>query len=159
MIMTRRRILITEEDMARLKDLVGRGRAAPGRDQGHLDELDRELGRAELVAAGDVPPDVVTMHSTVSVRDLDTGAHSVYTVVFPVEADIAAKRISVLAPVGTALIGYRAGDVIEWATPGGRRRLQIEAVLFQPEAVAGARWEPSVARDSRRTFGSVWVRS
>jgi regulator of nucleoside diphosphate kinase len=58
----------------------------------------------------------------------------VYTVVFPSEADLAARRISVLAPVGTALIGYRAGDVIEWATPGGTRRLQIEAVLFQPEA-------------------------
>jgi hypothetical protein len=56
----------------------------------------------------------------------------------------------VLAPVGTALIGYRAGDVIEWATPGGTRRLRIEAVLFQPEAAAGERWEPGIARDAGR---------
>jgi len=62
----------------------------------------------------------------------------VYTIVFPVDADIEKKRISVLAPVGTALIGYRAGDIIEWATPGGTRRLQIEKVLFQPEAAGGA---------------------
>jgi regulator of nucleoside diphosphate kinase len=59
---------------------------------------------------------------------------AVYTVVFPMEADIGTKRISVLAPIGTALIGYRAGDMIEWATPGRTRRLQVEAVLFQPEA-------------------------
>ncbi len=152
--MTRRRILITEDDMAQLKDLVSGGRAALRRDQGHLEELDRELGRAEMVAAGDIPPDVVTMHSTVTVRDMDTDERVIYTIVFPVEADIAAKRISVLAPVGTALIGYRTGDVIEWATPGGTRRLRIEAVLFQPEAASRERWEPSLACDSRRALWS-----
>jgi regulator of nucleoside diphosphate kinase len=118
------------------------------RDQGHVEELERELEQAEVVAAEDVPPDAVTMHSTVSVRDLDTDARAIYTIVFPAEADIATNRISVLAPVGTALIGYRTGDVIEWATPGGTRRLRIEAVLFQPEAAAGE--EPGIARDAGR---------
>ncbi|MGH7307371.1 MAG: nucleoside diphosphate kinase regulator [Candidatus Rokuibacteriota bacterium] len=148
--MTRRQILITKDDMARLRELVSRGGVAFRRDQEHLKELERELERAEVVTAEDVPPDAVTMHSTVSVRDLDTDTSVIYTIVFPVEADIATKRISVLAPVGTALIGYRAGDVIEWATPGGTRRLRIDAVLFQPEAAAGERWEPSVAHDSRQ---------
>jgi regulator of nucleoside diphosphate kinase len=132
--MTRRQILITEDDMARLRDVVRRGRMASRRDQTHLEELDRELDRAEVVSPEDVSPDVVTMHSTVRVRDLDKGASSLYTVVFPVDADIEQRRISILAPVGTALIGYRAGDVIEWATPGGTRRLQIEEVVYQPEA-------------------------
>ena len=135
--MTRRRILITEDDMARLRGLVQRGRMASRRDQAHLEELDRELDQAEVVAAEDVSPDVVTMHSTVQVRDLDDGMTAVYTVVFPMEADIGKKRISVLAPIGTALIGYRAGDMIEWATPGRTRRLQVEEVLFQPEAAEG----------------------
>jgi regulator of nucleoside diphosphate kinase len=76
------------------------------------------------------------MQSTMRVRDLDTGARAVYTLVFPSEADIEKGCISVLAPIGTALIGYRAGDRVEWPTPGGEKRFQIEEVLFQPEAAA-----------------------
>jgi regulator of nucleoside diphosphate kinase len=132
------RILMTEDDMASLRELVRRGRAVSSRDQDHLEELDRELDRAEVVSAENLSPDVVTMQSTVRVRDIDSGTRVVYTIVYPVDADIDRKRISILAPIGTALIGYRAGDVIEWATPGGTRRLQIEKVLFQPEAAGGA---------------------
>ena len=134
---TRRRIFITNDDMARLKDLVRWGRLMSRRDHAHLEELEDELDRAEVVAAEDVSPDVVTMHSTVQVRDLDSGRSVVYTLVFPGEADIDRQRISVLAPIGTALIGYRVGDLLEWATPGGTRRLRIEDVLFQPEAAEG----------------------
>jgi len=134
---TRRRIFITNDDMARLKDLVRWGRLMSRRDHAHLEELEDELDRAEVVAAEDVSPDVVTMHSTVRVRDLDSGRSVVYTLVFPGEADIDRQRISVLAPIGTALIGYRVGDLIEWATPGRTRRLRIEDVLFQPEAAEG----------------------
>jgi regulator of nucleoside diphosphate kinase len=132
--MTRRRIFVTEDDMARLRELVRQGRMAAHKDQDHLSELDSELERAEVIAAGEVMPDVVTMHSTVRVRDVDTGTSMVYTLVFPVEADIEQQRISVLAPIGTALLGFRTGDVFEWKTPGRTRRLQIEEVLFQPEA-------------------------
>lgn len=134
MMTTRRRIVITEDDMARLRELVRQGRMAARRDRSHLAELDQELDRAEVIAAGEVMPDVVTMHSTVRVRDVDSGSSIVYTLVFPVEADIAQQRISVLAPIGTALLGFRTGDVFAWRTPGGTRRLQIEEVLFQPEA-------------------------
>jgi regulator of nucleoside diphosphate kinase len=160
--MTRRRIFITDDDMARLRDLVRRGRMASRRDWDHLEELHRELDRAEVVATGEVLSDVVTMHSTLRVRDLDSGKSVVYTIVFPVDADIEKKRISVLAPIGTALIGYRAGDIVEWATPGGTRRLQIEEVLFQPEAVGDTdvgSWRPPpvesvevTAHDSRERF-------
>jgi len=136
--MTRRRVFITDEDMARLREPVRRGRMTLRLDQDHLEELQRELDRAEVVETGEVLSDVVTMHSTLQVRDLDSDRSVVYTIVFPVDADIEKKRISVLAPIGTALIGYRAGDIVEWATPGGTRRLQIEKVLFQPEAARGA---------------------
>ena len=136
MAMTSRRILVTEDDMDRLKDLVRASRRSARRDQNHLAELDQELDRAEVVAAADVPADVVTMHSVVRVRDLDTGARVDYRLVFPADADIERQRISVLAPIGTALIGYRAGDRIEWITPGGTRRLEVEAVLYQPETAA-----------------------
>ena len=127
-------IRVTENDMAALEALIIQGRASSRRDMYHLDDLGQELERAEVVADGEMPPDVVTMNSTARVRDLSTGATAVYTVVFPAEADVASNRISVLAPVGTALIGYRGGDEVEWRTPGGARRLLIEEVLCQPEA-------------------------
>jgi regulator of nucleoside diphosphate kinase len=120
--------------MARLKEIVRQGRKTSRRDQGHLAELEQELHRAELIDAEDLSRDVVTMHSTVRVRDLDSGKSAVYTLVFPVEADIEKRRVSVLAPIGTALLGYRAGDRVEWRMPGGTRRLRIEEVVYQPEA-------------------------
>jgi regulator of nucleoside diphosphate kinase len=132
--MAARRVLVTDEDMARLRGLLAASRRSARRDQSHLAELERELDRADVIPAGEVPPDVVTMHSVVGVRDLDTDVRTVYRLVFPVDADIERRRISVLAPVGTALIGYRAGDRIDWATPGGTRRLEIESVVSQPEA-------------------------
>jgi len=90
------------------------------------------------------------MHSRVLVRDLNSGIESSYTPVFPQDADIAQGKISILAPIATALLGYREGDEIEWPTPGGRRRLKIIKVLYQPEA-AGDEPEHSVAlyRQSR----------
>jgi regulator of nucleoside diphosphate kinase len=132
--MGRRRIVITETDMSRLRALVRDGRTASPLDLAHLDELDRELDRAEIVDDGDVPADVVTMQSTVRVLDLDSRRRADYTIVFPEAADIERRHLSILAPVGTALLGYRAGDVVEWMMPGGPRRLQIESILFQPEA-------------------------
>jgi len=135
--MTTRHISITEDDMARLRELVRGSRMASGRDVAHLAELDRELDRAEVLAVDDVTPDVVTMHSTVRVLDVGSNRSMIYTLVFPSEANLDEGRISILAPVATALLGFRAGDMVEWPTPGGTRRLQIEDVLYQPEAAAG----------------------
>ncbi len=81
-----------------------------------------------------IPPDVVTMNSRVVLRDLDSDETMTYTLVFPKDADIGAGAISVLAPVGTAIIGYAVGAVIEWPVPGGIRRIRIEQILYQPEA-------------------------
>jgi regulator of nucleoside diphosphate kinase len=83
-----------------------------------------------------VPPDVITLNSTVRVTDLESGESTNYTVVMQGEANYEAGKISVLAPLGTALLGSRVGDEIEWEVPRGLRRLRIEEVLFQPEASA-----------------------
>ena len=92
------------------------------------------MERAEVVAPRDVPTDAVTMNSTVRLRDLGSGKELTYTLVFPNEADVDQGKISILAPIGTAMIGYREGDVIEWEVPSGLRRLKVEEVLYQPEA-------------------------
>jgi regulator of nucleoside diphosphate kinase len=66
--------------------------------------------------------------------DLDSSKEYEYTLVFPENADSTTGKISILAPVGTAMLGYRVGDVIEWVVPAGKRRLKVEKVLYQPEA-------------------------
>ena len=80
-----------------------------------------------------VPPHVVTLGSRVRLRDLDTGDVGEYTLVLPGRADFRAGRVSVLAPVGTALLGQQEDDVVEWVVPAGRKRFRIEAVMYQPE--------------------------
>jgi regulator of nucleoside diphosphate kinase len=106
-------------------------------DQEHLEDLRVELERALVLDPGRLSPSVVTMHAAVRVRDLESGHRHELTLVNPSEANVSAGRISVLAPLGTALLGYREGDVVERVMPGGPRRLLIEEVRQQP-ATRGA---------------------
>lgn len=132
--MQNRTIFITEADRNKLTNLVEARKRLSTLDQEHLWMLEKELGRAEVVNSEDISPDVITMHSQVHIKDLDNGKETDYTLVFPADADISRNRISVLAPIGTALLGYREGDVIEWRVPGGLRKLRVEHVIYQPEA-------------------------
>jgi regulator of nucleoside diphosphate kinase len=149
--MKERMIQVTQEDKKKLMALIESRMEWHTRDKEHLDMLAHELDRAEIVLSTDIPADTVTMHSHVLVRDLDTGRESTYTLVFPTDAEIAQGKISILAPIATALLGYREGDEIEWLTPGGRRRFKVIKVLYQPEAVGDELGHCSVA--ARRGSG------
>jgi regulator of nucleoside diphosphate kinase len=98
------------------------------------DDLAREIERGTEVQPREIPPDVVTMNSTVRVTDVDSGTTHVYTIVFPADADYERGRISILAPLGTALLGFRVGDTVDWTVAGGTRRLRIDEIIYQPEA-------------------------
>ena len=128
-----RNIYITESDMNRLQGLLETGSQFGHRDKKHLLEMEEELNRARVVPSKDIPEDVITMNSKVRLIDLDSGEQVVYSLVFPGDANVAENKISVLAPIGTALIGYRIGDTIEWKVPGGLKRLKVEGILYQPE--------------------------
>ncbi len=132
--MTDRKIYITEFDMERLHELLTVPLKYGGRDKEHLLELEKELSRAEIVPPKDMPQDVITMNSKVRLKDLDSGEDKIYTLVFPKDADVTQDKISILAPIGTALLGYRVGDDISWEVPKGKRRLRAEEILYQPEA-------------------------
>jgi regulator of nucleoside diphosphate kinase len=129
--MRERPIVVTELDARRLRELLARQARRRFRDQVHLQQLQSELETALVLTWVETPTDVVTMHSEVRVLDLESGDQGDYTLVFPPEVDVSARRISVLAPLGTALLGFREGDAIEWMMPGGMRRLWIERV-YQP---------------------------
>ena len=129
-----RSIHITRENHNRLHDLLIATGTVPDRDREVLKELEAELGRAQVVPAEQLPADVVTMHSKARILDLDTGEEMLFTLAFPEEADIDQGRLSVLAPLGTAILGYRAGDTFNWKVPAGVRNLKVLEVVFQPEA-------------------------
>lgn len=127
-------IRITEFDLERLKKLLQDAQYTEYRDSEYLERLQVEINRAEVVAPQDIPVDVITMNSTVCLVDLDTGEEETYTLVFPEDADLKLGKISVLAPIGTAMLGYEMGDVFEWEVPAGKRNLKVKKILYQPEA-------------------------
>ncbi|MBK7663185.1 MAG: nucleoside diphosphate kinase regulator [Sterolibacteriaceae bacterium] len=132
--MSQRQIFITSFDLERLEELIAVAIEFRDHSRKDLDALEEELSQAEVVEPQKMPPDVVTMNSKAVLRDLDTSKEMVYRLVFPKDADIDSGAISVLAPVGTAILGYREGDVIEWPVPSGKRRIKVEKILYQPEA-------------------------
>jgi regulator of nucleoside diphosphate kinase len=121
--MSNKPIQITQLDLERLQKLIEDAQQTEYRGSDSLVHLQEELDRAEIVAPQDVSEGVVTMNSTVVLLDLETGEEETYTLVLPERADLARGRISVLAPIGTAMLGYEAGDIFEWEVPAGPRRL------------------------------------
>ena len=126
-------IIVTDADMDRLSRLVLALKHSLFLDQLQLESLEQTLESAEVTSSERIPRDVIKMNSSIRVLDLDTRKKELYTLVFPENADISTSRISVLAPVGIALLGRRQGDVIETKVPGGARRLRVERVLQRPE--------------------------
>jgi regulator of nucleoside diphosphate kinase len=126
-------LLISTTDRDRLLQLINSVRLDRRVPIEHVLALEGELARAKAIPAARLPGDVISMNSTVWIRDMDTDELERFVLVYPRDADIKQDRISVLAPVGTALLGYRVGDVIRWRVPQGNRRMEIVKVT-QPEA-------------------------
>lgn len=127
-------IYVTEPDYNRLSALIEKTREGNGVDREYLNRLEAELDRAEIVNPTEIPANVITMRSMVRLKDLVTGDENTYSLVFPTEADFSQGKISILAPIGTAILGYQRGDTIEWTVPSGLRRLKVDEVIYQPEA-------------------------
>ena len=122
-------IYLTQNDMDRLLALVD---AYPGR---RFEKLEAELLRANVVPREEIPADVVTMNSRVIFENEATGERREVTLVYPGDADIDAGKISILVPVGTALLGLRVGQSIDWQLPNGEKhRYRVIDVPYQPES-------------------------
>jgi regulator of nucleoside diphosphate kinase len=125
--------VITETDFDRLSGVID----SPRYRATHsvlLRTLKDELARRKVVASNEVSRGIVTMHSRVQVLDVKSGESETYTLVYPDEADIDEGKLSILAPLGTALLGTRIGQTIKFEAPAGTRKLRIEKILYQPEA-------------------------
>ena len=127
-------IFITEFDLVRLRNLLFEAQSTDYRNSEYLEKLRAEIDRAKVVAPQEIPSDVITMNSKVIIEDLDTKEEETYTLVFPDKADSRQGKISILAPIGTAMLGYEVGDTFEWDVPAGKRKLRVKKILYQPEA-------------------------
>ena len=132
--MSKRNIYITAQDMDRLRDLLRTTKDPFGKDRPHLEILRAELDRVKIVTLEALRADVVTMNSTVRVRQGKSDHTALVTLVFPEHADPETNRISVIAPLGAALLGYRVGDRVSFNVPTGTRTCEIVEVVYQPEA-------------------------
>jgi regulator of nucleoside diphosphate kinase len=132
----KRPIHITSLDKRLLEDQLAETEAVRSEPRADLNVLAEELKRAVVVDPQDVPNDVITMNSRAEMLDLDTGETVTFTLVFPLYANIDEEKISVLAPIGTGMLGYRVGDEFEWRVPGGVRRMRVKQIHYQPEAAA-----------------------
>ncbi len=121
-------IYLTTEDHNRLQKIVNQ-LIESGDKSETIKNLQYELKRAVIVQASALPDTVAALYSTVRLKDLETGEVDEWTLTMPEDADTDKQRLSVLAPVGTAIIGLSTGDDFDWETPGGIRRLKIESVV------------------------------
>jgi regulator of nucleoside diphosphate kinase len=128
---TTRKVIVSEGDYARILSSLEKAK------MDLADPLREELDTATIVPDQELPANIVNMGAEVTFRDLESGASSSCTLVYPHQADAATQRVSVLAPVGAALIGLAEGETIAWPIPGGKlRKLQVVAVE-QNRMVAG----------------------
>lgn len=128
---TRPEITISSLDLDRLYNLI---ESLPAKNFAGKAELEAELGRANVVDPTEVPPTIVTMNSTVKFTVESTQNEFELTLVYPKDVDSSGKTISILAPVGSALLGLSQGDEIEWPKPGGGLlKVKITEIVYQPE--------------------------
>jgi regulator of nucleoside diphosphate kinase len=121
-------IVVTSKDLQQLQALITRD------PSGAAERLDEELARARIVAPHDVSRDVVTMNSEVIFEDTVSGTKRSVRLVYPEAADSSRGWISVLSPLGSALLGLRVHQEFDWILPHGKRRVRVVSVPYQPEA-------------------------
>jgi len=126
------KVVITAVDRERLRKVITDAATLGEASEHAIQDLEREMERAAIVDSREVTGDVITMNSKV-ILTLNEEEMEV-ALVYPKEADFFSNRLSVLSPIGTAILGYSAGDRITWDVPSGMAQIQIKKVLYQPEA-------------------------
>ncbi|WP_299578978.1 GreA/GreB family elongation factor [uncultured Sunxiuqinia sp.] len=129
-----KQITITELDFARLSKLTLSEKKLQAIEVRNLPFLTEEINRAAKVESKAIASDYVTMNSKVEVLDPDTKRVMTFQLVYPEEANLKNGKISVLSPMGSALLGYKAGDTISFNVPKGIKKMEIKSILYQPES-------------------------
>lgn len=128
------KIILNKLDYTRIHDSIKLARMTRAIKETEAEKLLGELNAAQIVEPQDIPADVVTMNSIIKLYFLNTNKTVQFQLVYPDKANIKENKISILSPIATALIGYKAGDEIEWVVPSGLTKIKIEEIVYQPEA-------------------------
>jgi regulator of nucleoside diphosphate kinase len=135
-------VLMTDADTRRLRELTRRLKASGRSRTDHIAALKHRMSTADIVSPEDIPRNVVTMNSRVRLRDIDTGKRQILTLADPFGISMFGDRLSVAGPCGTALLGKRVGQIVEWKLGARTRRFRIEKVIYQPEAAGDFHLSP-----------------
>lgn len=125
-------IHITSDDRKQLKELLTTQISSAEAMGPHVRKLENEINKATVIPPEEADPDLITMNSNV-LLELD-GAEMDLWLVYPKDADISENKVSILSPIGTAILGYRKGDTVHWEIPSGTTEIFIKEILFQPES-------------------------
>ena len=127
-----RDIFITQIDKNKIQKALSELLGTISNPDKHTKNLENEINRATVVESQHIPKDVITMNSRVQLQLNDKNME--LSLVYPEDADTSASKVSVFSPIGTAILGYKEGDVIEWEVPSGISTIRIEKIIYQPEA-------------------------
>ena len=127
-------IIMNSLDTTRIRERIREVKAGNAYSPTEIEKLVAELNKAKIMEPTQIPGDVITMHSIVKVKYINNHKEFTLQLVYPEEANIKENKVSIFAPIGIALLGYRKGDIIDWKTPGGDFKIKIEDIVYQPEA-------------------------
>lgn len=127
-------IIVNRLDYIRIQKQIAEAKQNRTIDATEAEKLINELNSATILDPDKIPGDVVTMNSVVKITFVDAGKQQEFKIVYPNEANLKEKRVSIFSPVATALLGFRVGDLIEWMVPGGLTKIRIDEIIYQPEA-------------------------
>ena len=128
------KIVMTELDALRLKNLIICYSNDRKTDTKNLKYLRKEIGRAEIIKSKQIAPDIVTMNSIIEIHNYQSNNDLTIKLVYPTEADYKTGNVSILSPLGSALLGYKEGDRVCFDAPGGNVEVHINSITYQPEA-------------------------
>lgn len=128
------KIILNKLDYSRIKNAIADARQYKSISTADAENLMKELNAAQIVEPDKIPGNVVTMNSIVKISFLNTGKQVEFQIVYPNKANMKEKKISVFSPIATALLGYKAGDEIDWIVPAGPTKIRIDEIVYQPEA-------------------------
>jgi regulator of nucleoside diphosphate kinase len=128
------KIIVNKLDYLRILKHIREAREKKTIEVSEAEKLQNELMSAMVLEPQEIPNDVVTMNSVVKISFAEKGKQAEFKIVYPDEANFRERKVSIFSPIATALIGFRIGDLVEWALPGGLTKIRIDEITYQPEA-------------------------
>jgi regulator of nucleoside diphosphate kinase len=128
------KLILNRLDFLRIQKSIDNAKLVNSINAVEAESLMHELNNATIVEPEEIPSNVVTMNSIVKISFLNSNQQTQFQIVYPQQANLKEKKISIFSPIATALIGYQVGDEVEWIVPAGPTKIRIDEIIYQPEA-------------------------